>query len=101
MLVAIVYCHVKAEHVAAFAEACRVNHEGSIREPGVLRFDVLQQQDDPTRFVLYEAYRGQADVDFHKTTAHYAAWRDATADWFEEPRHGVRYDGLAPVEPVA
>lgn len=100
MLVAIVYCHVKPEHVAAFADACRANHEGSIREDGVLRFDVLQQQDDPTRFVLYEAYRDPSDADSHKTTAHYAAWREATADWFVEARHGVRYELLAPGGPV-
>jgi len=100
MLVALVHCHVKPEHVEAFAAACLANHDGSIREPGVLRFDVLQQQDDPTRFVLYEWYRDASDLDVHKTTPHYAAWRDATADWFVEPRSGVRYDGLAPAEPV-
>jgi (4S)-4-hydroxy-5-phosphonooxypentane-2,3-dione isomerase len=100
MLVALVHCHVKPEHVAAFADACRANHEGSIAEPGCLRFDVLQQQDDPTRFVLYEWYRDASAMDFHKTTAHYAAWREATADWFVEPRSGVRYDGLAPLVPV-
>ncbi len=96
MLVAIVYCHVKPECVEAFAEACRANHEGSLKEPGVRRFDVLQELNDPTRFVLYEWYVDAADAAAHKETAHYAAWRDATADMFVEPRHGVRYAGLAP-----
>ncbi len=97
MLVAIVYCHVKPEYVDAFAEACRANHAGSVREPGVRRFDVLQELNDPTRFVLYEWYMDEADAVAHKETAHYAAWRDATAEMFVEPRHGVRYSGLAPL----
>jgi autoinducer 2-degrading protein len=97
MLVAIVYCHVKPEFVAAFAEACRANHDGSVQEPGVRRFDVLQERDDPTRFVLYEWYVEEADAVAHKDTAHYAVWRDATAHMFVEPRHGVRYNGLAPL----
>jgi autoinducer 2-degrading protein len=96
MLAVLVYCQVKPEHAEAFADACRTNHEGSIREPGVLRFDVLRQLDDPTRFTLYELYRDEADVDFHKATPHYAAWRETTADMFAEPRHGVRYACLAP-----
>ena len=97
MLVAIVYCHAKPEHVEAFAEACRANHAGSVQEPGVRRFDVLQERDDPTRFVLYEWYMNDADAAAHKETAHYAAWRDVTAAMFAEPRHGVRYDGIAPL----
>jgi autoinducer 2-degrading protein len=97
MLVVIVHCHVKPEYVEAFADACRTNHAGSVQEPGVRRFDVLQERDDPTRFVLYEWYADDADAVAHKDTAHYATWRDATAHMFQEPRHGVRYDGLEPV----
>ncbi len=100
MLAVLVYCLVKPEHVEAFADACRTNHEGSIREPGILRFDVLQQLDEPTRFTLYELYRDESDLDFHKTTTHYAAWRDTTAEMFAEPRQGVRYKALAPESPA-
>ena len=76
MYVTIVYVHVKPEHVADFIEAIRVNHEGSVREPGNLRFDILQSADDPTRFVAYEAYRDEAAAKAHKETPHYLAWRD-------------------------
>ena len=100
MFVAIVYCHVKPEHVEAFADACRANHEGSIREPGVRRFDVLQQQDDPTRFVLYECYLDEDAAKAHKDTPHYAAWRDGTAAMFQEARSSVKYTGLAPLFPA-
>ncbi len=96
MFVTLVHCHVKPEHADAFADACGSNHEASTREPGNLRFDVLRLAEDPTRFVLYEWYVDEAAARAHKETAHYAAWRDATADWFVEPRHGVRYVGLYP-----
>ena len=96
MFVTLVYVHVKAEHVSDFIESVRVNHEGSIREPGNLRFDILQSVDDPTRFIAYEAYLDDASAKAHKETAHYLAWRDQTADWMAEPRQGVRYEGLLP-----
>ncbi len=99
MFVTLVHCHVKAEAVDAFIDACRANHEGSVREPGNVRFDVLQLAEDPTRFVLYEWYADEASAMAHKETPHYAAWREATADMFEEPRYGVRYVGLAPRVP--
>jgi len=96
MLVTIVYIKVKPEFIEAFKEACRLNHEGSIREPGNFRFDVLQLTDDTSRFVLYESYKSQQDVDAHKQTAHYLAWRDTVADWMAETRQGVKYTGLYP-----
>ena len=96
MLVTIVYIKVKSEYIEAFKEACRRNHEGSIREPGNFRFDVLQFTDDPTQFVLYESYKSQQDVDAHKQTDHYLAWRDTVADWMAETRRGVKYTGLYP-----
>jgi autoinducer 2-degrading protein len=96
MYVTLVHVHVKPENVEAFVEASGANHEGSIREPGCLRFDVLQLAEDPTRFVLYEAYRDEAAAKAHKETAHYAEWRDTVAGWMAEPRQGVRYDGLFP-----
>jgi autoinducer 2-degrading protein len=101
MYVTLVNIHVKSEHLAEFIEVTRANHEGSIREPGNLRFDVLQSSIDPTRFVLYEAYRDEASAKAHKETAHYAAWRDAATDLMAEPRVGVRYDGLFPAVPDA
>ena len=99
MHVTLVHCHVKPDAVAAFIDACRRNHQGSVREPGNVRFDVIQLAEDPTRFVLYEWYADAAAAAAHKETAHYAAWREATADMFEEPRQGVRYVGLAPEVP--
>ncbi len=99
MYVTLVHIHVKPENLERFVEATTANHEGSVREPGNLRFDVLQSVEDPTRFILYEAYRDEAAAKEHKETPHYAAWRDAVAGWMVEPRQGVRYDGLLPVQP--
>ena len=99
MYVTLVKIHVKSEHLTEFIEVTRANHEGSVREPGNLRFDVLQSIEDPSRFILYEAYRDEASAKAHKETAHYAAWRDAATDWMAEPRVGVRYDGLFPAAP--
>lgn len=96
MYVTIVYVHVKPERVSDFIEAMRANHEASVKEPGNLRFDILQSADDPTRFVAYEAYRDEAGAKAHKETAHYQKWRDTVADWMAESRQGVRYDGLFP-----
>ena len=99
MFVTLVHCHVKPEAVDAFIDACVSNHEGSTREPGNIRFDVIQLADDPTRFVLCEWYTDETAAMAHKDTPHYSAWREATADMFEEPRYGVRYLGLAPEVP--
>lgn len=96
MHVTIVHVHVKAEHVAGFIEAMRLNHEASVRESGNRRFDVLQSKDDATRFAIYEAYATKADADAHKTTPHYLAWRETVADWMAEPRTGATYVGLFP-----
>lgn len=96
MFVTLVTVHVKPDKVEAFIEATRRNHEGSIQEPGNLRFDVLQAEDDPTRFLLYEAYATEADAQAHKETPHYQAWREAVADWMAEPRRSERYNGLFP-----
>jgi autoinducer 2-degrading protein len=96
MHVTIVNVRVKAERVADFIAATRTNHEASVRENGNRRFDVLQSKDDPTRFVLYEAYASKADSDAHKAMPHYLAWREAVADWMAEPRVGVAYAGLFP-----
>lgn len=96
MPVTIVHVHVKPEGVDAFIAASRANHEGSVQEPGNRRFDVLQSEDDPTRFVLYEWFDSDADVAAHKETQHYKAWREAVDGLMAEPRQAVRYQGLAP-----
>jgi autoinducer 2-degrading protein len=101
MPVTLVHVHVKPEHLEAFVDATRANHEASIREPGNVRFDILRSADDPTRFVLYEWFVDEAAAAAHKTTPHYAAWRDTVTDWLVEPRHGDRYDGLFPEAPAA
>lgn len=96
MLVVHVHVHVKPEHVAAFIQATRVNCEASLKEPGVARFDVVQQADDPTRFVLVEAYETAEAPAQHKETAHYATWRDTVADMMQAPRTSVKYQSLCP-----
>lgn len=92
----LVHMRVKPEHVESFIEACRLNHEASIREPGNLRFDFLQDPEDPTRFIFYEAYRTEGDAALHKQTLHYATWRDTVAEMMAEPRMGEKMVGLLP-----
>jgi autoinducer 2-degrading protein len=101
MFVTLVHCHVKPEHADAFADACRANAEASPREPGNLRFDVLRLVEDPNRFLLDEWYVDADAARAHKDTPQYAAWREATAEMFAEPRHGVRYEGLYPDTPAS
>ena len=96
MLIVHVFVRVRPDAVDAFAAATRENARQSVREPGVVRFDVVRQADDPTRFVLMEIYRGADDPARHKATAHYAAWRDAVEPMMAEPRRSVRYDALFP-----
>jgi autoinducer 2-degrading protein len=96
MHVTLVHVVVKAEAVDAFIEATKANHEASVREPGNRRFDVLQSPEDPTRFVLYEAYATAEDAAAHKQTPHYTRWRDAVAAMMAEPRKGVPMRGLLP-----
>lgn len=96
MLVVCVAVHVKPEHRAAFIAASRENAQNTIQEPGNLRFDVLQQADDPDRFVLYEVYRDELGAKAHKQTPHYARWAEAVAPWMAEPRKSVKYTALFP-----
>ena len=93
-----VHVQVKPESVVVFKEATLANARQSIREPGVMRFDVLQQQDDSTRFVLVEIYRDAAAAAAHKETQHYAVWRDAVAPMMAEPRHSVKFNQVFPDE---
>lgn len=96
MLVVHVFVHVKPDDVPAFIAATLENARNSVREPGIARFDVIQQEDDPTRFVLVEVYRTADDPARHKETAHYARWRDTVADMMATPRTAVRYTNLFP-----
>src|SRR5688572_26954658 len=97
MLVVHVHVHVKAESVEAFKAATLENAQSSLREPGVARFDVAQQQDDPTRFVLVEIYRTDDAPAKHKETAHYQKWRDTVAPMMAEPRSSIRYTNVPPI----
>ena len=96
MFVVQVQVHVKPDCVEAFKLATRLNARWSLLELGVLRFDVLQQQDDPTRFVLVEIYRDAGAAAAHKTTDHYPVWRDAVAPMMAEPRQSVKFDNVSP-----
>jgi quinol monooxygenase YgiN len=96
MLILIVNIHIKADHVEAFRAATMENGRNSRLEPGIARFDFLQQSDDPTRFVLVEVYRDQAATVAHKETAHYHAWLAAVDDMFAEPRTRALYTNVSP-----
>ncbi len=96
MLVVHVHVHVKPEHLEAFKAATLANARQSVREPGISRFDVVQQADDPTRFVLVEVYRTAAAPAAHKDTPHYQAWRDTVAPMMAEPRTSVKFGNLFP-----
>ena len=96
MLVVHVFVHVKPDAVEAFKEATLENARNSVQEPGIARFDVIQQLDDPNRFLLIEVYRTPDDPAKHKETAHYQAWRATVADMMAEPRRSVKYANVFP-----
>ena len=98
MLVVHVHVHVNPDDVEAFREATVENAQNSVQEPGIARFDVVQQNDDPTRFVLVEVYRTPEDPARHKETAHYQRWRDTVAPMMAEPRSSVKYTNCYPVD---
>ncbi len=98
MLVVHVHVNVKPEAVEAFRGATLENASRSVREVGVARFDVVQQLDDPRRFVLVEAYRTPEDAARHKETVHYQVWRDRVEDMMAEPRKSTRYNSVFPSE---
>lgn len=99
MFIVYVFVHVKDEAISAFHEASVRNAENSILEPGIARFDVLQQADDPARFVLVEVYRTPEDAAKHKETPHYAEWRDTVADLMAEPRYSIKFNNCYPDDP--
>ena len=91
-----VHVHVKPEFVEAFKQATIENASNSVKEEGVERFDVIQQADDPTRFILVEVYKTVKASAAHKETAHYAKWRDAVVEMMAEPRQGIKYSNIYP-----
>ena len=98
MLIVHVFVNVKPDQIEAFRTATLENARNSIQEPGIARFDIIRQQDDPTRFVLVEAYRTSEDPGRHKETAHSQKWRDTVADMMAEPRTSVKYTNVFPDE---
>ena len=94
MYIVSVTVHVKPEHVPAFIEAVLDNARNTRREPGNVRFDVSQAEDDPNRFLLYEVYHAKEDFAAHQRTDHYIRFRDAVADWMAQPRQGVKHRPL-------
>lgn len=98
MLVYCVYVHVKSENRNAFIEATLENARSTVQEPGNLRFDVIQQADDPNRFVLFEVYLDDAGAKAHKDTPHYGRWRQLVEPWMAEPRRGVPHRSLFPAK---
>lgn len=98
MLIVHVHVHVKPDQIEAFRAATVENARNSIQEPGIARFDVIEQKDDPRRFILVEIYRTPDDPARHKDTAHYQKWRDVVADMMAEPRTSVKYTNVFPDE---
>jgi (4S)-4-hydroxy-5-phosphonooxypentane-2,3-dione isomerase len=96
MLILIVNIQVKPEHVEAFRQATIENASNSIKEPGIVRFDLLQQSDDATRFVLYEVYRDPDAPARHRETAHYNTWVQKVTDMFAEPRTRATFGNVFP-----
>jgi quinol monooxygenase YgiN len=98
MHIVLVHIHVKPESVESFKQASIENASNSVKEAGIARFDVIQQTDDPTRFVLVEVYKNPEAQAAHRETVHYAAWRDTVADMMAEPRQGIKYSNIFPTD---
>lgn len=96
MYIVHVHVHVKPEFVEAFKQATIENASNSVQEAGVARFDVIQQSDDVTRFILVEVYKSVEASAAHKETAHYAKWRDTVAEMMAEPRQGIKHTNIFP-----
>ena len=96
MIVTCVRVSVKLENIEDFIQATRINHENSIKEPLNCRFDILQNPENPSQFILYEAYENEEGAKAHKETTHYKTWRETVAPWMAEPRQGIPYTVIAP-----
>lgn len=98
MNIVLVHVHVKPEFVELFKQAAIENASNSVKEEGIARFDVIQQTDDPNRFILVEVYKTAEAPAAHKETAHYLKWRDIVTDMMAEPRQGIKYGNIFPDE---
>lgn len=98
MKVTCIHVKVRPENVNDFIEAIKENHKGTRREPGNIRFDVLQQADDQCRFMIYEVFESEEAVKEHKETPHYIKWRDSVKEWMAEQRRGVVYSVVEPTD---
>ncbi len=96
MVIVHVYIHIKSEYIEPFKEATIENARNSIQEPGIVRFDFIQQQDDSSRFMLIEIYRSPQAIDAHKDAGHYRKWRDTVEIMMAEPRHSIKYSNIHP-----
>ena len=98
MQIVLVHVNVKSQFIEAFKQASLENASHSIKEAGVARFDVIQQTENPTKFVLVEVYKNAEAPAAHKETAHYARWRDTVAEMMAEPRQGIKYTNIFPTD---
>jgi (4S)-4-hydroxy-5-phosphonooxypentane-2,3-dione isomerase len=98
VVVTSVMVQVKPDSITKFIEATVKNHDASVKEPGNLRFDILQNADDPSHFMLYEAYETDEAAADHKKTGHYLEWKKTVEDWMQKPREGVPYTVIRPLE---
>jgi autoinducer 2-degrading protein len=96
MIVSTVMIHVDPGHIHDFVAATIKNHAESIREKGNLRFDILHSDNDPSKFMLYEAYESEEAAAAHKLTGHYTTWRDTVSPWMAEPRQAFKYTAVRP-----
>ena len=96
MNIVLVHVRVKPEMIDAFKQATVENASDSVKEDGIARFDVIQQNDDPTRFILVEVYKTADAPAAHKETVHYLKWRDTVAEMMVEPRQGIKYTNIYP-----
>jgi len=96
MLIVHIHVHVRQDFIQMFRDATLANARESLKEPGIARFDFFQQQDDPARFVLVEAYRSSEAPAAHKQTAHYQVWRDTVESMMAEPRSSVKFSNVFP-----
>src|SRR5262245_2850393 len=96
MQIVLVHVNVQPKFVEAFKQASHENASRSVKEEGIARFDVIQQTDDPTKFILVEVYKSADAPAAHKETAHYARWRDTVAEMMAEPRQGIKYTNIFP-----
>ncbi len=97
MIVNIVYIHLKHAYIEEFMDVTRLNHQNSLQEIGNLRFDFLQDADDPTKFVLYEAFNSKMAVDTHQQSAHHKSWKETVEPWMAKKCESIKYEVVAPL----